>query len=99
MAAINYIPSAAQTILDFWFLPKNHLQHNRYRREWFSSSDAFDAEIRKLSNQQVEAALAGDFTKWDESAEVTLAHILLLDQFPRKLFRNTAKAFSGDARC
>lgn len=98
MTVINNLPFAARAILDFWFLPMNHLQHNCYRCEWFGSSDEFDAEIHKRFESKVEAVLAWDFTEWEATAEVTLAHILLLDQFPRKLFRYTAKAFSGNAQ-
>jgi uncharacterized protein (DUF924 family) len=84
-------------ILYFWFLPADHLQHNRYRHVWFSADDAFDTAIRTHFGMQVETALAGELSEWDTTAEGALAHILLLDQFPRRIFRHTARAFAGDA--
>jgi uncharacterized protein (DUF924 family) len=97
MTATRSIPDTALAVLDFWFKPDDPLQHGLFRREWFSKHEAFDAEIRKNFGLQVEAALAGKLIEWDATAEGTLAHLLLLDQFTRNIFRGTAKAFSGDA--
>jgi uncharacterized protein (DUF924 family) len=85
-------------ILDFWFLPADHFQHNRYRRVWFSNDIAFDTALRTHFGMQVETALSGELSEWDRTAEGALAHILLLDQFPRHIFRHTARAFAGDAQ-
>jgi uncharacterized protein (DUF924 family) len=98
MIATTPTPDAVQAILDFWFLPAGHIQHNAYRDDWFGENAAFDAEIRAHFGAIVEAALAGELTEWDVTAAGTLAHILLLDQFPRNIFRNTARAFAGDAQ-
>jgi uncharacterized protein (DUF924 family) len=90
------IPAAAQSVLDFWFLPAGHFQHGRYRLEWFRPADAFAAEIRERFGPLVESALAGGLAEWEATAEGALARILLLDQFPRNIFRDTARAFAGD---
>jgi uncharacterized protein (DUF924 family) len=92
------VPAIARDILDFWFLPAGHIQHNRYRHEWFSKDEAFDAEIRARFGLLIEAALAGELAEWDATAGGALAHIVLLDQFPRNIFRNTTRAFAGDAQ-
>jgi uncharacterized protein (DUF924 family) len=97
MTATIAIPSTAQAVLDFWFKPADPLQHGQFRRVWFSKHEAFDAEIREHFGLQIEAALAGELREWDATAEGTLAHILLLDQFTRNIFRDTARAFAGDA--
>jgi len=88
----------AQAVIDFWFLPADHPQHGRFRREWFRRDDAFDADIRERFGALVEAALAGRLTEWEATAEGSLARILLLDQFTRNIFRGTARAFAGDAQ-
>lgn len=67
-------------------------------RRWFQGGDALDAEIRERFGDAVELALDGGFAEWEGEARTRLALILLLDQFPRNIFRHTAKAFAGDAR-
>lgn len=83
-------------VLDFWFLPAAHFQHGRYRLEWFRPSPAFAAEMRERFAGLVETALAGGLSEWESTAEGALARILVLDQFPRNLFRDTARAYAGD---
>jgi uncharacterized protein (DUF924 family) len=94
--AITAIPPAAQAVLDFWFLPAAHFQHGRYRLEWFRPSPAFYEEMRDRFGALIESALDGGLTEWEATAEGALARILLLDQFPRNVFRDTARAFAGD---
>lgn len=89
--------ASARTVLDFWFLPAGDPGRNRYRAEWFRRDDAFDAAIRTRFAADVEAALAGRLHPADDLEEL-LAHILLLDQFTRNIFRNTPRAFAGDAQ-
>ncbi|MDO8347974.1 MAG: DUF924 family protein [Rugosibacter sp.] len=91
------IPATAQTVLDFWFLPVEDPGHGRYRAEWFRKDAAFDAAIRTRFAADVEAALGGRRRIGDDAASV-LAEILLLDQFTRNIFRDTPRAFSGDAQ-
>lgn len=91
-------PAEAQAVLDFWFLPADHAQHGQFRREWFRKSDAFDTEIRGRFGTLVETALSGGLTQWEATAEGALARILLLDQFTRNIFRDTPRAFAGDAQ-
>src|SRR5690606_5793018 len=43
-------------------------------------------------------ALAGGLVDWEDDVRTRLALILVLDQFPRNVFRRTAKAFAGDER-
>jgi len=58
---------------------------------------AFDAQIRSRFGPLLEQALAGGLTHWDASPPGALARILLLDQFTRNAYRDTARAFAGDA--
>jgi uncharacterized protein (DUF924 family) len=44
-----------------------------------------------------EAATNGELAAWEESVEGALALVLLLDQFPRNMFRRNARAFATDA--
>lgn len=88
--------SSTRAILDFWFLPEGHPGRGQARTEWFRKNDAFDEEIRQRFGADIEAAL-GSSSK-EESDEALLARILLLDQFTRNTFRNTPRAFAGDAQ-
>lgn len=89
--------SVSRAVLDFWFLPPGHPGHGAYRPEWFRKLDAFDAAIRERFGAEVEAALNIGIAPGDESDEVRLSRILLLDQFTRNIHRNTPRAFAGDA--
>jgi len=65
---------------------------------WFGKDNAFDAEFRARFLQAHEAAASGKLGSWADTAEGALALILLLDQFPRNAFRDTARMFATDAQ-
>ncbi|MFM9862389.1 MAG: DUF924 family protein [Micropepsaceae bacterium] len=88
----------AQDVLDFWFLAEDHAGHNARRDVWFKKDDAFDAAIRSRFGALIERALNGALTPWTATADGTLATIIVLDQFTRNVFRNTPRAFAGDAQ-
>lgn len=66
-------------------------------QRWFEPDAAFDAEVRARFLALHERAAAGALSEWEGSAEGALALLLLLDQFPRNMFRNTPRAFATDA--
>ena len=88
----------AQDVLDFWFGAPGLPERGRKRDVWFRKDAAFDDAIRARFGTAVATAIAGDFADWDANAEGTLAHVLLLDQFTRNVFRDTPRAFAGDAQ-
>lgn len=91
----------ADTILDFWFDRPGFAAAGeplKPRPQWWEKNDAFDALIRERFGDAVETALAGGLADWEVQAESALALIILLDQFPRNIFRGTPKAFAGDER-
>jgi uncharacterized protein (DUF924 family) len=63
---------------------------------WFKKDAAFDDEIKRRFLATHEAAAAGRLTDWEQSAEGALALLILLDQFPRNMFRSEARAFATD---
>lgn len=83
-------------ILDFWFLPEGDPLHDKSRAEWFRKSDTFDALIAQQFGGSVESALSG-LLPAPGGPDAMLAGILLLDQFTRNMFRDTPRAFAGDA--
>jgi uncharacterized protein (DUF924 family) len=64
--------------------------------KWFAKKDAFDAAIRLKFEPVHHAAARGQYDAWEASADGALALLILLDQFPRNLFRNSAHAFATD---
>jgi uncharacterized protein (DUF924 family) len=63
--------------------------------KWFEKDTGFDAEISGRFGGTYEAATAGELA-WDENPEGALALIVVLDQFPRNMFRDNARAFAAD---
>ena len=86
-----------QCILDFWFLPAIDPAHGAQRSEWFRKDAAFDARIQQRFGDDIERVLTGEFREWDSDPGGALARILLLDQFTRNVFRDSPRAFAGDA--
>jgi uncharacterized protein (DUF924 family) len=75
-------------ILTFW--------HEAGPEKWFRKDTAFDDAIRSRFLETYEAAAAGQLSDWERTADGALALILLLDQFPRNMFRNDARTFAAD---
>ena len=63
---------------------------------WFEKDEKLDQEIRRGFLSAHEAAAAGKFAVWEQSAEGALALLILLDQFPRNMFRGQARTFATD---
>jgi len=90
--------TTAGAVLDFWFGARATPQRGASRPEWFRKDPAFDEAIRREFGDAVHRALAGGYGEWCIDARGALARVLLLDQFPRNIFRDTPQAFAGDAR-
>jgi uncharacterized protein (DUF924 family) len=84
-----------QQVLDFWF-GAGELR-GRPREVWFKKDPAFDRAVGERFLPWVECAAQGGLDPWLSRPDATLALILLLDQFPRNLFRGQARAFAADA--
>jgi len=65
---------------------------------WFEKDLALDDEIRRRFLRIHEAAAAGKLAAWEQSAQGALALLILLDQFPRNMFRGQPRAFATDAQ-
>ncbi|MEX0693648.1 MAG: DUF924 family protein [Rhodospirillales bacterium] len=83
-------------VLDFWFADPDGTSPAAQRPFWFKSTAEIDAGIRERFQDTLEQAAAGTFDPDIETADDHLAIILILDQFPRHMFRGTARAFATD---
>lgn len=77
-------------VLHFWFEEIEPAQ-------WWRVDSAFDAQLRERFGALQAAAHAGELWHWRATPEGRLAEVIALDQFPRNLFRGTARAFASDA--
>jgi uncharacterized protein (DUF924 family) len=78
-------------ILHFWFAETEPAQ-------WFQKNEAFDDEVRHRFLATYKMARDGMCDDWKQNAEGCLALILLLDQFPRNMFRDRPEAFATDGK-
>ena len=74
-------------ILDFWFAEP---------KKWFNGWEDFGQEIKKRFEDEYKDVIAWKLDIWMDNAFWSLALIIILDQFPRNMFRGTARAFEYD---
>jgi uncharacterized protein (DUF924 family) len=77
-------------ILAFWRLAGTD--------RWYKKDDVFDTEVRRRYLDLWQRASAGERSAWEASDDGALALTIVLDQFPRNMFRGEALAFSSDAK-
>lgn len=77
-----------QDVLTFW--------REAGPKAWFAKDDGFDAAIRAHFEDLHHAAARGELHAWEETADGALALLLLLDQFPRNIYRGSAHQFATD---
>jgi uncharacterized protein (DUF924 family) len=88
--------SQAREILDFWFGSPGSPDYGKPKSFWFSKKPEFDEELRIRFLTDYQKAAGGYLDDWMDSPDSCLALILLLDQFPRNVFRDTPEAFATD---
>lgn len=79
-----------QDVLGFW--------RSAGPAKWFARDRGFDEAIRLKFEPVHHAAARGEYDAWAQTAEGALALLILLDQFPRNLYRGSAHAFATDAK-
>ena len=80
----------AEAVLGFWFTETEP-------EKWFKKDDAFDAAISARFADVYRRAAAGEFDGWQGTPRGCLALVIVLDQFPRNIFRGDARCFATDA--
>lgn len=77
-------------ILDFWF-------HQLQAEDHFKKDEKLDIQIKDQFSHYLVASIKGELFHWRNEAEGRLAEIILLDQFSRNIYRDTAQAFAQDS--
>lgn len=81
----------AHDVLNFWFQELSPQQ-------WFRGGDTVDTLIRDRFESIIDPVFRGEKDDWADTPEGRLALILILDQFPRNLYRSQPKSFSYDEK-
>jgi uncharacterized protein (DUF924 family) len=63
---------------------------------WFRPSNLFDEQIRERFGPTIVAGARGELSSWEGVPRSSVALVIVLDQFPRNAYRNTAAAFDYD---
>jgi uncharacterized protein (DUF924 family) len=89
-----------QSILEYWFgsNPDDAAVAAERFNLWWCKNEAVDGEIRKRFESSVLKAAAGELDDWAMHPTGLLALILLTDQFPRNVYRDSARAFGFDGK-
>jgi len=92
--------SDPEEILQFWFADAAQAPAKAEARVslWFTASAETDAQCRERFGTAVEAAARGELDSWTQAPRPALALVVLLDQFPRNIWRGTARAFAQDTQ-
>lgn len=88
----------AEKVIEWWFGPvrSDVAQIGARMPFWFGASEETDAQIREQFGDLIDRASRGELDEWPNRPDGRLALILLLDQFPRNVYRGTADAFACD---
>ena len=95
MSAREGIPGFEE-ILDFWFGREGEEGYGESREGWFTKNPEFDREIRDSFEAIYEEAAAGRLESWKDETRSCLALIVVLDQFPRNMYRGDARMYAAD---
>ncbi len=90
--------SQIDRVLEFWFGEDFRQTVPKPQKKWFVKDTVFDQAVREWFFGTYEQAIAGRLDHWLETAEGSLALTIVLDQFPRNMFRDTAQAFASDGQ-
>jgi uncharacterized protein (DUF924 family) len=89
--------SGAEKVLRFWFADEPGSRESMLQSRWFFPTSEFDRLCTTRFLASYDDAAHGLLEDWKNGPRSCLALVLLLDQFPRNMFRGTARAFATDA--
>jgi len=92
------VQSSPAEVLAFWFGREGEPGYGEFRSQWFQKDEAFDREVTDRFGALYEQAAAGELDGWREEAESCLALVIVLDQFPRNMFRGDARTHATDGK-
>ena len=87
-----------ERVLKFWFNPDGTDSYGDNLKFWWKKELAFDEEVAARFRDDFEGAESGALDHMTDDARGSLALVILLDQFPRNMFRDSPRAFATDAK-
>ncbi len=87
----NSAAGSAEDVLEFWFAEGR-------KEQWFNGGDDFDRLVEETLGPLRRQAAAGTLDDWAATSRGALALVLLLDQVPRNIYRQTPQAYATDAQ-
>ena len=87
--ASTHLDPTAQSVLTFWF-------DTLSPADWLKKSDELDQQIKEQFAEVLQQAVRGELAHWRENVQGRLAEIIVLDQFSRNIYRDSAEAFAHD---
>ena len=91
-------PTKAEEVLEFWFGCAGEFGYGEFREAWFKKDPEFDQLVRNRFEALYALAAAGDLDDWKEEARSCLALVIVLDQFPRNMFRGDPRSYATDRK-
>jgi len=85
-------------ILNFWFGEPSSSSYGNYKDFWFKSTDELDQQIRKQFESVYQKVVQGELDTLSQTPEGSLTLAIILDQFPRNMYRGTPQSFASDAK-
>lgn len=85
-------------VIAFWFGEPGAPHEGQPRKEWFVQDDAFDRAIAERFMEEMDAAADGHLDSLMQTPLGSLTLVILLDQFPRNVFRDSPAAFACDPK-
>jgi uncharacterized protein (DUF924 family) len=89
-----------EEVIRFWFADASDDPGaaNARNAVWYGASPEFDEAVRERFESTIAAAARGELAAWKETPRSSVALVIVLDQFPRNVYRNRARAFEYDGR-
>jgi uncharacterized protein (DUF924 family) len=87
-----------EEVLAFWFGEEGDEGYGEFRKVWFEKNEDFDREVTQRFSDLYEKAASGELDDWRDDPERALALIIVLDQFPRNMFRGDPRSWATDGK-
>ena len=87
-----------EAILTFWFGNQEAADYGKPQKFWFIKNIERDHQIKDIFESTYLQAKAAQLDNWKEEALSCLALVIILDQFPRNMYRGQPQAFATDSQ-
>jgi uncharacterized protein (DUF924 family) len=90
-----------EEILDFWFghMTDETFLPDKKAKLWFQKDSVFDLEIQRRFEDVLHASARGELGNWADTPRGIMAYVVLLDQFPRNMYRDLPEEYAYDQFC